>query len=630
MNDKSNRGEGKSSDGFEFQSALAFASDGIFVVAGDGVIRECNAQGAALFGCDVEEVVGKHVSELIIPEEIEDQKSAIERLLAGETVVSERTLLRKGGGTVAVESSSRMTPTGLAVSILRDVSERRSVQERLRRNERLLRTLIDSMPMLVSFVDADERYRFNNQAYADWFEMTDPHQLEGTTVRQVVGEDAYEAIRPKLALALAGEEVKYEMALPYRRAGLRTVEAHYVPHFSDDGVVLGFFALVTDVTDRRRMEENLAKAEKLESVGVLAGGIAHDFNNLLTGILGNLNLARMKVEPGGDLDDRLDRAETGCLRARDLTSQFLTFARGGKPVKKTLGLAELLIESVDFAARGSSLKCEYDLSPALWPVSADRGQLNQVFNNLVLNAGQAMRVGGLLNVGAVNIVRPAGEVSGQPAERYVVVTFRDNGQGISADDVDKIFDPYFTTKKGGTGLGLTTSYSIIKSHGGFIEVESTPGEGTMFTVGLPATSGETPPVQRVRPRPVNREGRVLFMDDDEAVLEAVAPSLAAMGYRVVCAAHGEEAVELYGRAVDEGEAFDVVIMDLTVRGGTGGLECLRQLKEIDPDVVGVVSSGYSGDPVMAEYAGHGFRAVLEKPYTTGELASAFEKALAGT
>ena len=615
--------------GVSADNVFAHVADGIFILNSAGEVLDCNEQGAAMAGRSREELLGRPVSEFVPAEARPEQQRIMERLAAGQTVVTARTLHKKDGGTVEVEVSSRCAPDGRVIGIIRDMSKRKAAEVRLRRSEQLLRALIDSMPMLISYVDVNEHYRFNNQAYADWFKVSDPREFEGLTVREVVGEEAYEPIGPKLAMALAGEEVKCELALPYRKAGLRTVEAHYVPHFAESGEVAGLFAIVTDVSERRRMEEDLAKAEKLESVGVLAGGIAHDFNNLLTGILGNLNLARMKVEPEGDADDRLARAETGCLRARDLTSQLLTFARGGKPVKKTVGIAELLKESVELSARGSSMWCAYDVPADLWPVSADRGQLNQVFNNLAINAGQAMPDGGVLTVRAANVDRPDGTAPERPPGRYVIVTFRDSGHGIAPEDLARVFDPYFTTKEGGTGLGLTTSYSIVRAHGGFFEVESLPGQGAEFRVGIPAATGVTPPLRRIRKAPLKGSGKVLLMDDDKAVREAVAPTLAAMGYGVTCVSGGDEAVERYRKALAEGDGFDVVITDLTVRGGLGGLECLRQLTELDPDVVAVVSSGYSGNPVMADYAGYGFRGVLCKPYTSRELADALEKALGG-
>lgn len=433
----------------------------------------------------------------------------------------------------------------------------------------------------------------------------------------------------------------FRRALPLKVAGRTwSVEVELLPALpllttlAVPLLILGFgtalslmsYRIVRDLATQRRMEQELAKARNLESIGLLAGGIAHDFNNILTAILGNISLARMRAPAGGEVHEILIEAEKASTRARDLTQQLLTFAKGGVPIKQTARLDQVLRDTASFALRGSNVRLEFAIADDLWPGEVDSNQISQVINNLALNAKQAMPNGGTLTLAAENRTLAAGKVLGLPAGRYIKIEVRDTGTGIAPRHLDRVFDPYFTTKQDGSGLGLATSYSIVQRHQGHIGVASRAGVGTAFTIYLPAAAqAATAPARSERI--ATGAGRLLLMDDDTAVRDIGHALLTGLGYTVVAVADGAAALAEYRAAMTQGAAFDAVILDLTVPGGMGGAECMRALLALDSEACGIVSSGYSNDPVMADYERAGFIARVPKPYQLADLAAAVNAAL---
>ena len=393
-------------------------------------------------------------------------------------------------------------------------------------------------------------------------------------------------------------------------------------------------ALLKAMADKEREEERnrkmlleMANMQKIESLGQLAGGIAHDFNNILAGIIGNLSVLKddggLSAEGRATVKDILDASAS----AQKITRQLLTFARGGQPVKKAFDLGEALSSWCSFSMRGSRSRAEVSIAPGLWSVNGDEGMLSQAVNNLLRNAREAMPGGGLVKVKAENLERDGEEEQCPPAGKCVRLTIADTGGGIPPENLARIFEPYFTTKTQGHGLGLSMAYSIIKGHGGDLQARSLPGAGAEFTVYLPAETAAPPARREPSGEAKKGSGRVLVMDDEEIVTKAVLRMLKALGYDCVCAADGEEALRLYREASGGPGAFKAVIMDLTIPGGMGGAEAVKKLLEFDPRAKVVVSSGYSDDNILAGYSAAGFSAALSKPYRYEELAELLEKLL---
>jgi signal transduction histidine kinase/ActR/RegA family two-component response regulator len=377
--------------------------------------------------------------------------------------------------------------------------------------------------------------------------------------------------------------------------------------------------LEREISERKRIEEELLKSQKLESLGVLAGGIAHDFNNILMAILGNISIAKMSVRDTEKLSRILDQAEKATQRASSLTHQLLTFSKGGTPVKELIKIDEVLRESAGFALRGSNISCEFELPDNLRPLIADKGQITQVIHNLIINAKQAMLNGGNIRIYAEYKMIYSEYHLPVPDGEYMMFAIEDHGVGIPMEHITQIFDPYFTTKGNGSGLGLATSYSIVKKHNGHIAVESKEGEGTTFFVYLPISYEESHTEINEQESTIPGTGRILIMDDEKPVREVLGNMLIELGYTVEFAQNGEEAVEQYSQAKESGQRFDAVILDLTVKKGMGGKESIEKLINIDPETKGIVSSGYSNDPIMSHYKDHGFVGVITKPYRLQEL-----------
>ena len=383
---------------------------------------------------------------------------------------------------------------------------------------------------------------------------------------------------------------------------------------------------VSDITEKRLMEEELARSQKLESLGLLAGGIAHDFNNILMGILGNISIAKFLTGSNNRSLKVLSEAEKAALRAKSLTNQLLTFSSGSTLLMKVTRINNFLKDITHFALRGSNSKAEVKTAKNLALLNIDGDQITQVINNLVINADQAMPDGGVVKVYADNIALKNGEKYPLPAGDYVKISVEDSGIGIADENLDRIFDPFFTTKNKGSGLGLSSSYSIVKNHGGLIKVSSKPGEGSTFNVYLPAID-KPAPRNKKKVKTIKGTENILIMDDDEMVREVLLEMLTELGYKPMTAKDGKEAVEKYQRAMKKGTSFAAVILDHTIKGGMGGIKTIEKLKEIDPNVNAIISSGYTTGVFMTNYKKFGFSDFVAKPYELETLSQLLDKTI---
>ncbi|MBF0226350.1 MAG: PAS domain S-box protein [Desulfobacterales bacterium] len=396
---------------------------------------------------------------------------------------------------------------------------------------------------------------------------------------------------------------------------------------NQNGIPINMMASFLDISEQRKLENQLNNIQKLESIGILAGGIAHDFNNMLGVISGNISYVLSIIDRDNELFEILSDVQTGTKQAQKLTQQLLTFAKGGAPIKKEADLRDVLKESALFVTRGSKVRCEFIFAEDLWTVAVDTGQMNQAISNLVINSTQAMPEGGIIQIKAENKkIIYENNILLSPG-CYVKISIKDNGIGIPEKHISKIFDPYFTTKQKGSGLGLATTYSIIQGHNGNISVESNIGEGTVFYIYLPAT--DTKPIieQKKQSVEIKGHGKILLMDDQEMILNMTGRLFGHMGYKTFFAKDGKQAIQMYKEAFLSQQPFDLVVLDLTIPGGMGGAETITELLKINPKVKAVVSSGYSNDPIMANYQDYGFCGVITKPFTKSEITETLSQIL---
>ena len=520
---------------------------------------------------------------------------------------------------------------GRPLSILgegRDITERRQAEQALKESEEKYRTVVENA-MEGIFIAAAGMIKFANSRVAKMSGYSQ-EELTSRPFVEFVHPDDRQMINDYYLMHLQGTDVpnNYSFRIICKPGGIKWVDVTgALITWKGKPAILNF---LNDVTDRKRLEEEQQRVEKLESVGVLAGGIAHDFNNILTAILGNISLAGMEAQEGSELHRSLEEAQKAVLRAKDLTKQLLTFSRGGAPVMKLSSLTELLKDTSDFALHGSNVKCNFSIPADLWHADIDAGQVSQVIHNLVINAQQAMPEGGTIELTAQNIAlsetRRLGK--GLPLKKgnYIRIAVADHGSGIPAQHMDRIFDPFFTTKQQGSGLGLATSFSIARQHGGHLSVVSLPNSGSTFYLYLPASKTKSTPRRdkKMEIKPAGK-ARILVMDDEKGVREVAGRMLRHVGYRdIEFAADGAEAVKLYKAAMESGNPFTVAILDLTIPGGMGGKMTVKKLHKIDPGVKAIVSSGYVDDSVIAKYKEHGFSGIVAKPYTIEELRKALQ------
>jgi PAS domain S-box-containing protein len=613
---------------------LENSDDAIFTISPTGTITSWNKGATKIYGYTAAEIIGRHYQTLLPPELREERMKRLSAIQREETRDLHLIDLRKDGVRIHVL---------LNVSIVKDIqdniieyfviehdiSEQVKYEKALTSERELLMITLNSLTEGVIAVDAGGRIFLIHEAALQLTGYSRMEALEQpfSGILYVMNDQTSEPVD------IFSTKLSTHLILVTRDLKEIMVAIHHSPIKPADGSIIGSVIIVEDISEKHKTEQELYRADKLESLGILAGGIAHDFNNLLAAILSNIQLAQMKYRKNEDIERYLQESIASTHRASELTRQLLTFSKGGAPVKKAASLAELICDTAQFVLRGSTVKAECQIPETLWPVEVDTGQISQVIHNLVINAKHAMPKGGILQISAANItiesarpgVAPMGAHHRFQPGNYIKIVVKDHGVGIPAENLSKIFDPYYTTKKEGSGLGLATSYSIIKQHDGYLEVESEVGVGTTFYIYLPALSqpfisAANDKLALAREAAVTGERlKILLMDDEEIILKSVGEMLRDYGHHVVLVPDGEIAIESYRKALAYGAPFDVVIMDLTVPGGMGGQEAITHLRNIDPQVTAIVSSGYANDPIISDYQSFGFCGVVTKPYKFDEL-----------
>lgn len=585
----------------------------------DGSFIDVNDAFCASSGFSREEVFANSTISLKIWVNVEDRLRMVQDLRNGKDVSRRETLLRKKTGQIVISllyaRVIRLKRQSCVIAIMEDITERKHAEEALRESEQKYRSLVDNANQGIVVIQNGE-FKFVNKQVEQLWGMLEESLLDKPFLKFVHPDDRH-LLLENHERRIKGEPIRsmYEFRLIAADGRICWVEINPVPIvWKGKPASLN---LLTDVTQRKRIEEELQKAQKLDSLGVLAGGIAHDFNNLLTGIFGYISLARSVTSDSKALN-YLDATLASMNRARALTQQLLTFAKGGAPVQKSTALVPFLQDTAQFALSGSNILCKYFFDPNLLPCNIDKNQIGQVIDNIVINAQQAMPSGGTIEIAAVNM-----EISAEahPALRkgvYVKVSIKDSGIGIPKEILPRIFDPFYTTKSKGHGLGLATCYSIMNRHGGCIDVESEPGQGSAFHLYLPAAS-ETTTV--ISPVPVSHKGSgtIIVMDDEDVVRSTTREMLGMLGYNVICKADGTEAISCYFDEIKSGRTVSAILFDLTVPGGMGGLDAVSEIRKIDRDIPVFVVSGYADNSVMRNPPEYGFTASMSKPFTIAEL-----------
>ncbi len=612
----------------ELQAIFDSTGLGILVIDRNQRILASNAKFREQFSLIGEEIVGRCCREVVCKSDRPDRPCPFMTTLQSGEAYRCRDWVVGGRHFDIVETAVRSRDGEITGSVLvyADITDQVRAGEALRASEERYRDLFENANDLIMSARLDGSLEYVNAAWCETFGYS-CEESATLSLPDLLHPDCDAGCRSRIADLLRGKSAGRVHATLRAKDGRKVVLEGDVSLVRGGERPVGIRGILRNVTDTELLEEELRRREKLESVGLLAGGIAHDFNNILTAVLGNISLA-LAAAPGETVRARLEEAEKAVVTARGLTQQLLTFAHGGAPVKRLMPLEPVLREQSTFACRGSKVTCEVETAAGLWPAEIDEGQFGQVVHNLVLNAVQAMPGGGTVRVRAENVAWGATEDPVLERGPYVRVEIRDSGCGIPAENLGRMFDPYFTTKERGSGLGLAVTHSIVKQHGGHIRVSSTVGCGTTFLIYLLAGSGLVAPAAApAAAPPAPGRGRVLVMDDELIVRDIASEMLKTLGYEVDLATDGAAAIAAYEQARREGQPFSAVIMDLTIPGGMGGQEAIRELRKLDPGIRAIVSSGYSSDPIMANFAAHGFAGVIAKPYRLGDLAAVLKSVL---
>ena len=613
---------------WDWQQTFDGSRDGICLLDSNQKILRCNRTMIEILKKKPEDILGKQCHKVIHGTSGLIADCPVERMK--RTLRRESMELEINGRWYDVSVDPilyRGTTLRGIVHSIRDITESIRAREALARSEEKYRTLAESSPEMIYVIGVDGIVQYVNTAATKMFRAE---------ADRVIGKRLDELYSPQVAsrhLETVRRVIKTEKPLLSELlerfpGGSRWIDSRLSPIRDEKGAIVGVLGLSEDITQRKRMEEELLRAQKIDALGVMAGGIAHDFNNLLAGVFGFLDLARVSMTPGDPAIGYLDKAFIAFGRAKALSRQLLTFSKGGAPVKKPLTIADILSECCNLSMSGSNVRCFFSIPEDLSVIEADEYQLSQVFSNILINARQAMPEGGSVNIIAENRSLSENHELPLPPGDYVTVSIKDEGIGIPDKIVDRIFDPFFTTKQQGSGLGLAISYSIVKRHGGHIQARSVVGVGTTFTVWLPSSNkplpSEGPPIAESSLRGT---GRILVMDDEPTIREMISYLLQTFGYTVHTASDGQDVIEKYRDALETGNPFDLVLLDLTVPGGMGGEKAIAELRKIDPGVAACVTSGYADSAMLSDPSTYGFLAMIAKPYRANDLLTTVKDAL---
>jgi PAS domain S-box-containing protein len=618
----------------KYRALLDQASEAIFIAdAETGHIVEANQKAAALLGLPVEKIIGLHQTEL----HPLDQREALRQVFARDVASGGNPslvsfVLNTQGEHIPVEISATVVETDghrYMQGIFRDLRERRKMERLLIEEREQLRLIMDSAPSAVFICEPDGRILRANRSFAEFFGRTEDG-LTGQSLTGLLEPEAAPAFE-RFVHSWKQEQLPdavHEFTAVSKNPPTRELVFRFKAVPDESGNLRFLVAAVEDRTRQRLIEDERIKASKLESLGVLAGGIAHDLNNIMLVSNINLDLALSELPPDAAAAKNIRDAREACLRASALSKRLVTFAKGGNPVLAPVNIRDLLTSSVDFALRGSNLKPEFHIDPDLLPVMADAGQISQVIDNIVINAREATPLGGRFTVSARNVVITPGEIPHLDAGPHIRIDMTDPGIGMPAHIIKKIFDPYFTTKQSGSGIGLATCYAIVTKHRGAILADSRPGTGTTLTIYLPALTSHAPQHDNLVSAPISGSGRVLVVDDEARILEALSYSLRKLGYEPDTVENGEKAFDLI-QAAGAG-TYAAILLDGIIPGGLGGEAALARIRTLDSSVPVILCTGYLADDSPESWKKKGFQGRLQKPFTLQTLSSTLHSVLQRT
>jgi PAS domain S-box-containing protein len=519
------------------------------------------------------------------------------------------------------------------VELQNEIIARKQIEESSRRSEEKLRLALDASGQGTWDWNLIKQKLIWSEKCRTFFGFDSHVTVSHESFLGAIRPEDRERIKQAISYSLEQkEDYDEEMQVIWPDGTIHWVASKGKGIYLDDGTPIRMIGVMRDVTERRRMENDLITARKLEAVGRLAGGIAHDFNNLLAVIQGNIDLTKLKIPKENMAHSNLNVAEHATMQAAELTKRLITFAKGGDPIRRLSDIRGMIVDTIGSLVVLKSVEKKYSMDDDLWPVEIDEEQMRQVFRNLAINAAEAMPQGGTIKVETTNIMVNRHDLLPIPEGQYIRISIEDTGLGISENDLPHVFDPYFSTKQRGQekgmGLGLSVCYSIVNRHDGCISVTSKEGSGSIFSIFLPAFNKEKPVEFRSHEGKhpgVKNKKKILVMDDEALVRDVTEQLLRIKGYDVATTSDGLEAIDLYKKAMQANNAFDTVFLDLSVKNGLGGVPTLVRLLKIDPHVRAVIFSGYGDDPVIQNFSVYGFIGAVTKPFTLEKLMSAIEK-----